>query len=67
MLRRRCKNHPRSRLGFLARTERDEWRVEVYINIAELFSFLDQNLVADRIREIVDASPDLEANTDYHK
>ena len=30
----------------------------------ELFSFLDQNLVADRIREIVDASPDLQANTD---
>jgi hypothetical protein len=30
----------------------------------ELFSFLDQSLVADRIREIIDTSPLLESNAD---
>jgi hypothetical protein len=30
----------RSRFGFLARAEDDEWRVEIYINLSELFTFL---------------------------
>ena len=33
---------------------------------SELLSFLDQQLVIDRLREIVDASPDLQQDTDLH-